>query len=179
MPRLTRDKWIRHGLATLSGGGVQAVRVLPMTKALRVSRGSFYWHFESLETFLEALLERWAETTSEVVADLADLTTPEAQLRALIGAALQHDLELERQVRAWASVDARAEAVVRVVDEQRLAVLVDTMRAAGLEPDDAAARAKVLYAASLGQLVASPGLVHLDPVDVAKVAALLVQVTSD
>jgi hypothetical protein len=43
--RLTKSGWIRHGLRTLAKDGPNALKVGPMSTKLKVSRGSFYWHF--------------------------------------------------------------------------------------------------------------------------------------
>ena len=44
-PRMTREAWIRAAYAALEAGGIEAVQVEPLGRALRVSKGSFYWHF--------------------------------------------------------------------------------------------------------------------------------------
>jgi AcrR family transcriptional regulator len=43
--RLTKSDWIEHGLRTLARDGANALKVGPMATQLKVSRGSFYWHF--------------------------------------------------------------------------------------------------------------------------------------
>ena len=43
---LTKDDWLNAAMELLRTDGVGGVRVLTLAQKLRVSRGSFYWHFE-------------------------------------------------------------------------------------------------------------------------------------
>ena len=45
-PKLGRQDWLNIGLQTLIEIGIEAVRVEPIAKLLKVTRGSFYWHFK-------------------------------------------------------------------------------------------------------------------------------------
>ena len=69
--RLTRSDWIRHGLATLAKDGANALKVGPMADGLKVSRGSFYWHFRDIADFRAQLLQAWQEqATDRVIEEL-------------------------------------------------------------------------------------------------------------
>ncbi|MGL4556031.1 MAG: TetR/AcrR family transcriptional regulator, partial [Afipia sp.] len=46
--RLTREQWIAHGLRTLARQGPAALKTGMLAEGLQVSRGSFYWHFNSI-----------------------------------------------------------------------------------------------------------------------------------
>jgi len=48
----------RHALLE---GGPGAVRVEPLARSLKVSKGSFYWHFKNREELLECLLREWEQ----------------------------------------------------------------------------------------------------------------------
>jgi AcrR family transcriptional regulator len=58
--RLSKSDWIDHGLHTLTAQGPGALKVGPMAARLKVSRGSFYWHFRDIADFRDALLRRLA-----------------------------------------------------------------------------------------------------------------------
>ena len=48
--------------------GVDAVRIAPMSKRLKLSRTSFYWFFKDREQLLETLMARWrAQNTGQLV----------------------------------------------------------------------------------------------------------------
>ena len=50
--RTPRERWIEAGLQALAAGGPDAVRIDPLAKALGVTRGGFYWHFENRDALL-------------------------------------------------------------------------------------------------------------------------------
>jgi len=51
--KVTREDWMRIALATLMAQGVDAVRVMPLSEALGVSRSSFYWYFKDRDDLLD------------------------------------------------------------------------------------------------------------------------------
>jgi AcrR family transcriptional regulator len=56
---LSRGDWLKAARLALLTGGVEAVRVEKLARALNVTKGSFYWHFKGREELLEALLREW------------------------------------------------------------------------------------------------------------------------
>ena len=60
--RTPRHWWIEEGLRALAAGGPDAVRIDPLAKALGVTRGGFYWHFEDRGALLEEMLDTWERT---------------------------------------------------------------------------------------------------------------------
>ncbi len=157
--RLSAQDWLEHGLETLTQDGFAALKAASMTKALGVSRGSFYWHFKDIEDFKRRLLATWQQRTVAQAASLGPLD-PKTQLLALMKASLRDGLELERAVRAWATHDPEAQRTVSVVDSLRLFTLESIMRAAGAP--DPRPRAAFVYAASLGQLAVDSNVLGID-----------------
>ena len=62
--RLGPKEWMRAARMALLKGGPSAVRVEKLARELRVSKGSFYWHFKNRAELLEALLREWEEEKS-------------------------------------------------------------------------------------------------------------------
>ena len=77
--RLAKPDWIEHGLRTLASDGANALKVGPMATELKVSRGSFYWHFRDIADFRSQVLRSWQErTTDQVIQELeSDKAEPE------------------------------------------------------------------------------------------------------
>jgi AcrR family transcriptional regulator len=65
--RLTKPDGLRHGLRTLANDGTNALKVGPMAAKLKVSRGSFYWHFRNIADFRSQLLRSWQERSTDQV----------------------------------------------------------------------------------------------------------------
>ena len=58
---LSRNDWLKAARMALLTGGVEAVRVEKLARNLRVTKGSFYWHFKDREELLDLLLREWEE----------------------------------------------------------------------------------------------------------------------
>ncbi len=151
--RLSAADWVRVGLRTLASSGFTALKAERLAKALEVSRGSFYWHFADIEGFHQAVLRGWREIAYDnIVEELQG--GPKQRLRNLLSRAFRADSPLERAVRAWAAVRPEARAMVADVDGRRRDYLRRLLREAGIAPDQAEARARILYWAYLGHVLA-------------------------
>lgn len=171
--RLTRSDWIRHGLLTLARSGPGALKVGPMADRLKVSRGSFYWHFRDIGDFRTQLLEGWrAASTEQIIDDLDSVPGPD-RLRRLVRRAFGSPMLLERAVRAWAGEDREVARVVATVDDRRVGHIATLLVSAGIEADHATPRATFLYWAFLGQaIVMHPGHAKLAPEAMDAIAGL-------
>ncbi len=58
---LSKRDWLQAALDVLDELGAEGVKVLVLAKELNVTRGSFYWPFESKEDLLNQLLDYWEE----------------------------------------------------------------------------------------------------------------------
>lgn len=151
--RLGKEAWIDRGLGVLRADGIEAVRVEPVAKALGVTKGSFYWHFRDRAHWLDDILAAWEErATSHVIAVIErESATPDGRLRALVMRTFGRDDGLDRAIRAWATHDTRAHALLAGVDRRRLDYLVAQFVAVGVGAIDAEARARMLCAALIGE----------------------------
>ena len=152
--RLTRDDWITHGLRTLAKDGANALKVGPMATRLKVSRGSFYWHFRDIGDFRAQLLQSWQErSTDQVIRDLDARQAEPDRLRAFMKRAFAGKRDLDRAVRSWAAEDQEVAGIVAAVDARRVAYIAKMLVTAGVESKKAPPRAAFLYWAYLGQPV--------------------------
>jgi len=152
--RLTKADWIRRGLRTLASEGAGALKVGPMATKLKVSRGSFYWHFRDIADFRAQLLGGWqARTTERVIQDLEERAEPDRLKHLLQRGFGGGRRSLDRAIRSWAAEDAEVAAAVAAVDARRVDYIAGLLTAAGVETQKALARATFLYWAYLGQAV--------------------------
>ncbi len=150
--RLSRSDWIDHGLKTLAAEGPNGLKAGPLSAALKVSRGSFYWHFADLAAFHAALLAAWQERITEQTIQLleSEKAGPD-RLRFLLRRAFHDRGGLDRAVRAWASHDSAVASAVAAVDTRRIDYIADLIAASGVEAARASERATFLYWAYLGR----------------------------
>jgi AcrR family transcriptional regulator len=149
--QLSAKDWVDQGLKALASRGFTALKAEPLAKALRVSRGSFYWHFADIAAFHAAILARWHEVAAEqIIANVEAASKDEDPLALLLRRVFDERLMLERAVRTWASVDPAARAAVLAIDRRRLNYVEGLLAQSGLAAELARARAQILYWAFLG-----------------------------
>jgi AcrR family transcriptional regulator len=149
--QLSASDWVDAGVKALASRGFTALKAEPLAKALRVSRGSFYWHFADIAAFHTAILARWHEVAAEqIIANVEAASNNEDPLALLLRRVFGERLTLERAVRTWASVDPAARAAVQAIDRRRLNYVEGLLAQAGLPVELARARAQILYWAFLG-----------------------------
>jgi len=149
--QLSAKDWLDQGLKALAQNGYMALKAEPLAKAMGVSRGSFYWHFADVEAFHTAILDHWREVAVErIIADVEAAAGNDNPLQLLLRRVFGERLVLENAVRSWATVDPAAKAAVQAIDRRRLNYVESLLRASGLSPDAARARAQILYWAFLG-----------------------------
>lgn len=148
--RLSREAWEEAALEAVAEEGLAAVAVEPLARRLGVTKGSFYWHFESREALLEAALRRWERLhTEEVIASLRDVKDPHERLERLALTRLDRAGRLYTAL-SGAADDPRVRAVLRRVSDRRVGYLAECFAALGLEPEAAHHRALLTYAAYVG-----------------------------
>src|SRR5215207_3899623 len=67
LTRTPRSNWIDEGLRALAAGGPDAVRIEPLARALGVTKGGFYWHFEDRGALLAEMLDTWERVSIDEV----------------------------------------------------------------------------------------------------------------
>jgi len=119
--RRTRTDWLSAGLALLRDEGEHTLTIDRLCRAVGLSKGSFYHHFQHADAYRAALLDRWEQLQTDApIEQTAGASDPLQALRAVIGP-LDHPLELA--VRAWAVRDGQARSALQRVDARRTAHL--------------------------------------------------------
>lgn len=122
--RTPRGSWVEEGLQALARGGPDAVRVDSLAKALGVTRGGFYWHFDNRAALLEEMLDEWErigvdEAIARVESDPGDAGEKLRRLFAL-AAGSRGLLKIDLAVRDWARRDQAVARRLRRVDNRRM-----------------------------------------------------------
>ena len=149
----TKADWFSAAEDVLVAEGVEAIRIDHLCQQLDVTKGSFYWHFKDRDQFLEALLDYWAEqSTQTVIGNRSYPDDPPARIRAVAEDIVRRDLAgMDPHIRSWTQYDPRRAKVVASVDKLRFGFLRDLFVAAGYPADEAALRAQCLYRYALGE----------------------------
>ncbi len=118
-------------------------------------RSVFYWFFRSRADLLAALLDHWQATNTGPL-----LRAIEAAVDAgptgihILGRIWIEERDFnpvyDTAVRDWARKDAKVAAVVREVDDKRIAALTRLMQVYGYKGQEALVRARIMYFHQVG-----------------------------
>jgi len=155
---LTPERWVEAATDVLVDQGIDSVRVDTLARALKVTRGSFYWHFRERDELLRAVLQAWRNHATEQLTRRLESARddPRDQVRDLIslpfrGRAAVRAARIELAIRAWARRDAMARAFVDEADAARMGYIAQVFSSLGFAIGEARARAFLLYSYELAE----------------------------
>lgn len=142
---LGRAEWIAAGQQTLALG--DAVSIAAAARILEATKGSFYWHFKSLDDFVEAVSNAFV-TDAEARLEDPDprAEAPGARLLQRIG----QDAQAEAALRPLAEGRPGVAAALARLDRRRIDALAALIEAGAPQGADEVRRPHVIYAAWLG-----------------------------
>ncbi|EBU7498111.1 TetR/AcrR family transcriptional regulator [Salmonella enterica subsp. enterica serovar Typhi] len=155
--RGSTEVWLNAAYDALLESGVDAVKILPLSERLNLSRTSFYWFFKDREALLAALIERWrdkntgnfvrqceayAETLAEAMLNVFDCWLD----RELF------DSKFEFAVRSWSLQSDDLLDAVRQADLKRLDALRAMFQRFGHDELTADVRARTVYLVQIGYI---------------------------
>jgi AcrR family transcriptional regulator len=154
-PRLSVNDWVQEGFRVLAEDGVKALTLGRLCTRLRVTKGSFYWHFIDMNDYRKALIDSWAAVRDEERGYFDELTAEPPRQRlsrmmtALVGP--RHWM-LERAMREWARSEPAVAAAVRASDRRVIAAVRQAFLDDGFDREQAEVRANATFAAGIGFL---------------------------
>ncbi len=158
----TRDDWIAAAYARFADEGLSAVRIEPIARAIGATKGSFYWHFTDRQALIEAVMERWEQSETDAIIEVASAgTTPRERLALLYRTV--GETSSRRRGEASLYFEAAAHGVaayVTRVSERRVVHIASILEEADIAPDEARRRAVLSLAIGIGleQLTTATGL---------------------
>ena len=138
---LDRNDWLKAARMALLKGGVEAVQVEKLARTLRVTKGSFYWHFKDRGELLELLLREWEDEITEIISSVSG-ESPEETARALVQVLGERasqseagDVPSDAAIFAWAAVSADVARRVNRAEAKRLRLLTRFIERSGARTD--------------------------------------------
>lgn len=152
--RLSADDWLNAALDEIAGHGVHALAVEPLARRLGVTKGSFYWHFDSRDALLKGAIELWERQEQEQLFDVVEsIDDPRERLRRLFTRVSE---ELRTHIiygELLKSLDhALVKPIMGRVVQRRLDFLTRAFRQIGLDRQQARNRALLSYSVYAGFL---------------------------
>lgn len=153
--RLSEEDWLQAGYSLIAEQGVRALKIENLCKQVGATRGSFYWHFENMDSYRADLIASWnvfLEQDRRSMAELDALPPRKRLSRMMADLVSPEHWVLERAMREWARTDPTAAASVRSSDRRVLRAVTQAYLDAGFSPVDAKLRANSTFAAGIGLL---------------------------
>ena len=152
--RLSAQDWEQAALDLIAEQGLAGLAVESLARRLKVTKGSFYWHFASREALIQAALARWEQSDVEALMRQVDrIADPRERLEQLFR---RTSRELRTHVIYSALLQALDHPLVRPVmqrlSQRRINYLAVAYRALGLGRRAAMHRARLAYSAYVGFL---------------------------
>lgn len=163
--RLSVQDWVHAALELIGEEGLAAVKIDPLAQRLGATKGSFYWHFTDLASFMDAVAATWCTDREQMRTMLGALQElpPRERLGRLME--LVHDVRywrLERASREWARTNVRVRRTLARSDKWIFEAERQAFEELGFSPDDARLRANTLFYAGMGFILAGPASGRLD-----------------
>jgi AcrR family transcriptional regulator len=143
-----------HGLRALAAGGPDAVRIESLARALGVSKGGFYWHFDDRQALLEELLDTWERVSIDEVIERVESGGGDARarLRRLFALASSSEgvLAIDLAVRDWSRRDPAVAERLRRADNRRMEYMRSLFAAFCPDEDDVEVRCMLAFSLWIG-----------------------------
>lgn len=136
--RRTRRDFFNAAFELLEESGFPALTASALCDRLGVTRGSFYHHFDTFDSFVAELLADWETRYSRDLISRAEAVT-DLDRRLSYHVELAADLPhgAEAALRAWGSVEPVVAAAQRRVDQLRFESLAGLLRSHGIQEAEA------------------------------------------
>lgn len=147
--RFSREVWLREALEVLSREGEGKLLIDTICKALRVTKGSFYWHFKGRDEFIQAILDYWKANFNARIPQKTEEHGGSAseRLRFLFEFVTSNDFgRYDVAIDAWAAHEPGIGAQVKVIYQMRFDYVGSLFRELGFSGIDLMTRTTAFLA---------------------------------
>ena len=170
-PRGSRDLWLDAALDLLVSSGIDAVKIMPLARAVDQTRTGFYWYFKDLGALHDAMIETWEarntgqiQARCEAPAQTINTTFFISGINTLVQTTLgDHlmdcwldptlfDAHLDLAIRNWARNDTTLAARLDAADNARIAAVHDMFLRFGYSREQADVRSLTTIYTQVGYI---------------------------
>lgn len=148
-----RADFLRRGLDVLALDGPRSLTAARMARELKVTTGSFYWHFPTVSEFRLILTTFWCDdVVIGIISDARERAENPRDVLQIIGTLVKkrRTHRYDTAMRSWAETDNDAKKAVTAADLIRRDLIIDAMREEGGGEDAARDKANLLGVAWRG-----------------------------
>jgi AcrR family transcriptional regulator len=154
--RLTKEEWLRGALNVLAREGGARLHIDNLCRKMKVTKGSFYWHFRNRDDFITHLLDYYLRFTNRSVFDAVGhmMDDPRSCLRTTLEIVQTKQLgRYEVLMRSWAAHDRRIARVIREGERQRMKFVKGLFRQLGFRGAELEDRTRLFVVYQRGENV--------------------------
>lgn len=151
---LSREAWLEAAMKVLERKGIAAVKADTLSRQLKVTRGSFYFHFKSLQDLHDGLADLWRQHNCE---PFEVLVHSPLRAQALFGAVIRVMVDekpfspsLDLAVRDWGRSSRLLATQMEAADALRVSLFIRAFREMGYDEDESVVRARITYLHQIG-----------------------------
>ena len=152
--RTPPSRWIDEGLRALAAGGPDAVRIEALARALGVTKGGFYRHFDDRPALFDEMLDTWERIGVDRVIEQVEQGGGDgrAKLRRLFALSVSTRglVRIELAIRDWARRDEAVARRLKRVDNRRMQYLRSLFRQFCPDEEEVELRSLVALSLSVG-----------------------------
>lgn len=154
-PTLSRDAWLNAAVTVLEKHGIGNVKIDRLAKQLKVTRGSFYFHFQGLKDLLASMVYEWRTRNCQPFQRLADQDIEDglAFFDIVTDVWVKEDPfspGLDLAIRDWSRSAPALAREVAAMDDLRIDLLMRAFLAMGYADDESMVRARITYFHQIG-----------------------------
>jgi AcrR family transcriptional regulator len=143
--------WIEAALVRLAKHGLDDVRVELLARDLRVSKGSFYWHFRDRTDLREKMLAAWENSELAWIDDKGSHQSTASRWANFIARASDPErIRLEVAIRGWAREDKKVAATLASIERKRAHLIAEVLADVGFSWRAAQAWSEMVLLLCLG-----------------------------
>lgn len=145
------------GLKLLESESVQQLTIENLCRKLKVTKGSFYHHFNNRADYLERMLEHWVEVwTVSLMKEFGTGGSAQDRYERMVNEAVHYPMNVEISIRAWAQRDQLAQKYLQQVDSMRIKYLQEIFTEMCGDSRRAEMLARIDYMLFVGSRMISP-----------------------
>ena len=143
--KVNKENWVKKGLLILKRKGITGLKIDTLAARLKVTKGSFYHHFENYEDLEKAIAESWKNDLQKSLLNAQSNSVADS-LRRFYSSV---NVEEESKLRNWAQRSKHAKTAIEEIDKNRIEFLHETYTKK-YSPEAAKAKAYLEYGAFIG-----------------------------
>lgn len=155
--RGSKELWLNAAYELLIAEGIDAVKIMPLSKRLNQSRTGFYWFFEDITELHRAMVSRWESKNTNNLIDQCNVDAGnicEALFNLMdcwLDPAL-FDARLDLAIRNWARTDPDLQRRLDEADHRRINAVSDMFTRYNFSKEQADVRSLTVIYTQIGYI---------------------------